>query len=766
MLNPLPRARPVFASARPLAGNGSDEYGRLLRYALAGRKGWAFIVAVMLLSSLVSVLQPWPMQVVMDNVLGGQAPPWWAGLLPGGGSPRGLLVWAALAGLLVFAANGAIDVALTRAWIQVGQRMVYRLAGDLFAHIQRRSLLFHSRNPVGDSMSRITGDSWCAYKVVDALLFAPGYALVLAVVVVVVMARMDLGLTLLAMAAAPFMAGASFLAGRPVRLAARARRQVEARIQSHLQQTLSGMAVVQAFAREPREQRRFRDLTEAALRAQRRGVLVAGLGNLASGLAAALGTGAVLWVGSWDVLQGRLTIGGLLVFLAYLAALQGHFKTFAGVYATLQETGAGADRVLEMLDAQLEITDHPRAETLPRVEGHVRLESVVFGYESGKPVLRGVSLDVPPGQTVAVVGCTGAGKTTLVSLVPRFFDPWQGCVLIDGRDVRDVRLRSLREQVGIVLQEPFLFPFTIAENIAYGRPGAGCAEIEAAARAANLHEFIERLPRGYDTVVGQRGATLSGGEKQRLSIARALLKNAPILILDEPTSALDAETERLLIGALRRLMKGRTTLIIAHRLSTVRGADRIVVLDEGRIVESGAHDELLAAGGRYARLCQLQSGENSSLLASGRREPADEAARNQLGSPAPLGGVSHVGGGPDAGGRPRSPLRVGAMLRPAPEGGPGGGAGRNAPQGRPRRPEAVADETAGGPRPERPADGARPCRRRRPAAGRWGVVRNHAPTGGPAGVVRGRHGGPLPPGVGAGTGGLLCQPPFRTANGL
>jgi ATP-binding cassette subfamily B protein/subfamily B ATP-binding cassette protein MsbA len=317
------------------------------------------------------------------------------------------------------------------------------------------------------------------------------------------------------------------------------------------------------------------------------------------------------------VLQGRLSIGGLLVFLAYLRSLQEHFKIFAGVYTTLQEIGASTDRVLEMLDEELELTDRPGAVTLPPVAGHIQLEGVTFGYEPDRPVLQDVYLDVAPGQTVAVVGATGAGKTTLVSLAPRFFDPWQGRVLVDGRDVRDVRLRSLREQVGLVLQEPFLFPFTIAENIAYGRPGAPHDEIEAAARAANLHEFIQQLPQRYDTVVGQRGATLSGGEKQRLSIARALLKNAPILILDEPTSALDAETERLLIGALRRLMKGRTTLMIAHRLSTVRGADRIVVLDEGRIVESGTHDELLALGERYARLHYLQSGEPSSLEAVG-----------------------------------------------------------------------------------------------------------------------------------------------------
>jgi ATP-binding cassette, subfamily B, bacterial len=316
-------------------------------------------------------------------------------------------------------------------------------------------------------------------------------------------------------------------------------------------------------------------------------------------------------------LDGSLSIGSILVFLSYLRSLYDPLEALMYTPSTIQGAAGSARRVLEILQIEREVTDRPGARPLPPLAGHVRLENVVFGYTPDRAVLQGVSLEVLPGQVIAVVGATGAGKTTLVSLVPRFFDPWHGRVIVDGHDVREVKVKSLRDQVGLVLQEPFLFPFTIAENIAYGRPGASRQEIQAAAAAANIHAFIERLPQGYDTQVGERGATLSGGERQRLSIARAFLKNAPILILDEPTSALDVETEAMLLEALQRLMKGRTTLIIAHRLSTIRNADRIVVVHEGRVVENGTHQELMDLGGHYAQLHTLQFGQPLQTMGGG-----------------------------------------------------------------------------------------------------------------------------------------------------
>jgi ATP-binding cassette subfamily B protein/subfamily B ATP-binding cassette protein MsbA len=342
------------------------------------------------------------------------------------------------------------------------------------------------------------------------------------------------------------------------------------------------------------------------------------------GLATAAGTAGILWFGAQHALADQLSLGHILVFLSYLGSLYAPLDTLMYSSSTIQEAAGSARRVREVLETEREVTDQPGAVALPSVRGHVAMERVTFGYDPARPVLRDVSLEARPGEMIALVGATGAGKSTLVSLIPRFFDPQAGRVLVDGRDVRDIQLRGLREKVALVLQEPFLFPLSIAENIAYGRPQATPAEIEAAARAANIHEFICRLPAGYQTMVGERGASLSGGERQRLSIARALLKDAPILILDEPTSAVDTETESLILEALARLTERRTTFIIAHRLSTVQRAARILVLEHGAVAESGQHPDLVARGGIYARFCRRQFG---SLCASEGR-PFNQPSRS------------------------------------------------------------------------------------------------------------------------------------------
>jgi ATP-binding cassette, subfamily B, bacterial len=577
---------------------------RLLRYLWPHWRALGVVVVTTAAAVGLEVLRPWPTKILVDHVLGQEPVPEFLSRvlvrLPGPAGIRGLLFWVCVSTVMIFFAGTLMTMATTSASVRLGQRMVFDLGADLFAHLQRLSLLFHSRRTVGDTIARVTGDSYGLQTLVNGALLPLFQSGITLVAMFTVMWHLEPTMAVLAMGVVPFLGVAIKVFGQPMQTRSRTRRDLEGQMMSLVQQTLSAMPVVQAFTREEIEQSRFRRYADETVMAYRRSMAADMWFKLVVGMVTSIGAAVLMWLGATYALEGRMSVGTVLVFISYLAT----YTT-----ATLRYTAANADRVLEILDIPPDLRDAPDARELP-LQGHIRYEGATFGYEPGRAVVRDVSLEARPGQVVAIVGPTGSGKTTLVNLLVRFFDPWKGRVLVDGHDLKTLRTRSLRRQVAVVLQEPFIFPLSVAENIAYGRPDATRGEIVAAAVAANADGFIRVLPQGYDTIVGERGATLSGGEKQRLSIARALLKNAPILILDEPTSALDAQTESLVLDALNRLMKGRTTFVIAHRLSTIRNADLIVVLDAGEIVERGRHDELAVRGGLYAEFCrhQLESG--------------------------------------------------------------------------------------------------------------------------------------------------------------
>ena len=577
-------------------------YRQLIPYVLRQRKWLVTILVLTAMSSATAALQPWPMKLLVDYALSDASSPQpiassleAVGLTP---SPTVLVVLAAVASLALFALTSLLSVALSLSWNMAGQRMVYGLAGDLFARLQRLSLLFHSRSSVGDALSRVTDDTWCVYSVADGLLMAPIQQIITLTTMTCVGFALDPVLGALTLVVAPLLALSSRFFGKRLKRRSRLGREAKSRVMSFVHETLGAMPLVQAYGTESRNTRRFERLADDAVVLAQRGQLLGSSYGMVNGLITTTGIATLLYVGGLRVMSGAIPLGTLLVFLAYARQMQGAAGGLFKIFANLKAAEASIDRIMEVMESDEAVSEAPDALTLPHgSRGHVRLEGITFGFEPDRPVLRDVTLEAQPGEVVALVGRTGAGKSTLVSLIPRFFDPWQGRVSLDGIDVRRLRLDSLRSQISVVLQEPFLLPLTIAENIAYGRPGASRKEVVEAAVAAQADEFIRQLPDGYDTVLGESGVNLSGGERQRIAIARALLKDAPVLILDEPTSALDARTEASLLEALRKLMVGRTTFVIAHRLSTIRHADRVVVIDDGCVAESGTHEELLASGG-------------------------------------------------------------------------------------------------------------------------------------------------------------------------
>jgi ATP-binding cassette, subfamily B, bacterial len=598
---------------------------RLLSYARPHGLGLAGVVALTLVGVALQALGPWPLKLIIDNVLVGQPLPealWWLPALPGGGSPSSLLGWLALATVALFIVRRVAQI--TRAYLQhsVGTRLVYRLGAELFDRLQRLSLCFHYQQRKGDLVRRVTTDCRC----VDELLMQAVLPLLTAgatlAMMLVVMWQLDRSVALVALLVALPLGLLIRLFSQRIMERTYDQQEIEGQLMALAEQNLTALPAIQAFGREEHEDRRFRSLSAHAIRAGLQTMSAQLQFQIGVSAATAVGTAVIMMLAGFHVLYGSMSIGGLVVVLAYLAALYAPLETLANLSSGFAAAAARARRVFQVLEAGEEVREAPGAWALSgRARGQVRLEAVTVGYEPGRPVLEEVSLEAGPGETIALVGPTGAGKSSLVSLIPRFLDPWQGRVSLDGVDVRTLTLASLRAQVAVVLQEPFLLPLSVAENIAYGRPGADRAEIVAAAVAANADEFIERLPAGYDTVLSESGATLSGGQRQRLALARAFLKDAPVLILDEPTSALDAATEATVMEAAARLMRGRTTFIIAHRLSTVRRADRIAVLEAGRVVEAGSHRALLAAGGLYQHLHRLQTG-SAGATASNREEPA------------------------------------------------------------------------------------------------------------------------------------------------
>jgi ATP-binding cassette, subfamily B, bacterial len=593
---------------------------RLLRQFLPGEmRGLAAGLLLLLVALGAALLLPWPLKIVLDSVVGNVPPPapveWLVAPLAHGalfsGNPA-LLLLTALCGalLLIELLMGICNVFSAYVLNAVALRMVFRLRTALFDHIQRQSVAFHDSKTVGDSLYRVTWDSYCIQAIFSEGVVPALTAGVTLLGIALVMLTRDWRLTVAALAVAvPLMYLVRRL-DRPMTEQSLRVHEFESDVSTRVQETLTGIRAVQAFGREQFESERFRSKAGASLLANLRLTVLQTASQAIVGLILATGTAAVIWIAARGVLAGRLTPGDLVLLVAYVAMIFKPLETLAYTAAAVQNAAAGARRVLTVLDAAPDVADAPDARDLPgRAGGKIVYENVSFGYRAGRPVLQNVNLEIATGSTIAVVGLSGAGKTTFASLIPRFYDPTNGRVTLDDHDLRALTLKSLRQNIALVTQEPILFGASIRENIAYGRPEATTADIEAAARAAGAHEFIEQLPEQYAAPLAERGATLSSGQRQRLAIARAFLKDAPVLILDEPTSALDAETEERLLQTLRDLMKGRTTLIIAHRLSTVRFADRIIVLQNGGIVESGSHGELLARGGVYARLHLLQFGE-------------------------------------------------------------------------------------------------------------------------------------------------------------
>jgi ATP-binding cassette subfamily B protein len=568
---------------------------------LAPRKsGLLLALVLLLLESGTSLAQPWPLALILDYVLGQKTLP-----VPVNGQV--LLVGIAI--LLVFVSTASRGVAAMRRYLlqKLGQEMVFDMRDALYRRVHALGLDYHGSRRTGDTITRVTSDVKEVRSLLVDSVVEVGSSFLILIGMLVVMLWMSPGLTALALVTVPFL----FLAVRRYRQALIERMRVvrakEGAIASVIQEAVTGIRAVKIFARENDEIDRFRKESQESLTASVDSSLIEAKFSILLGIVGGAGTALIIYFGTQQVLAGTLSVGGLTVFVSYLGLFLSPLWALSRQVNQIGKSLVSGERIIELLTAEPTVKDDPDALPAPPLTGRVTFEDVHFAYEEKTgEVLRGVSFGVEPGSRVALVGVSGAGKTTVASLLARLYDPQRGRVLADGEDIKKYTLKSLRDSITFVPQEPMLFRATVAENIAYGKPGASMDEIEESARLAGADGFIRDLPEGYETVLSERGESLSGGQRQRISIARAMLRDTPILILDEPQSGLDAEAAEAVEESWRTLTEGRTTFVIAHELRLVKDVDRILVIENGRVAESGTHDELIASGGLYARLYALQ----------------------------------------------------------------------------------------------------------------------------------------------------------------
>lgn len=567
-----------------------------------------FSIATTVLMVLASLLEPWALKILVDNVLGdAPLPDLLTTLLGAGGEDRfSLLLFAIFFGLGVRFLQNGMSMLSKYVDTKLEQNIVLDFRADLFEHAQRLSFSYHDRRRSGDLIFAINHQGAASSNILMAI--PPVVQSVLTLVGMFwITLQINFELALISLTVLPFL---YYLIGYYVTHIQNRLNQVrslEGNSLSLVHEAVNMLRVIVAFGREDHEYRRFRHLGEYA-RDRRIDLTVRQtVFSLTVNMTIAIGTALVLGFGAYQSLQGHLTVGELLVVMSYIAGVYKPLEAISGTIGSLQIQFASLKVAFDLLDTKPEIQDAPNAVAVRDARGHVSFENIHFSYTARQETLKAISFEARPGQLIGIVGPTGAGKSTLVSLIPRFYEANQGRILLDGCDIRSISLRSLRQQISLVLQEPLLFSGTIAENILYGRMEASSDEVIAAAKAANAHDFIMRLPKEYESQVGERGVQLSGGERQRLCVARAFLRDAPVLILDEPTSAIDSKTEAVILDALERLMIGRTTFMIAHRLSTLQKADKILVIDNGRMVESGTHDELLQQCALYKQMYEMQA---------------------------------------------------------------------------------------------------------------------------------------------------------------